>query len=154
MLNTADSARHEAEQKLLEAIKLECSKLLGSMRAVSPPEAERIRLRLDEVLKRAEKLPLTYKRKVAADARAFECIANTRAADAILNAAVSKAKENDMVERNRLVGEARGLAHKAMMLGAAASFQSAFDRKIEIIMLTGGVGVGGRSYGKPSAARR
>jgi len=83
------------------------------------------------------------------DARNFECIANTRAADAALQGALGKARQDDGMERNRLVGEARRFANKAISLGADSSFRASLNRKIEIIMMTGKVEQKGPTVAKP-----
>lgn len=150
MSAATDAARqHEAEQKVIESIKLECSKLIEKMRLVQPSEAERLKTRLDEVIKHCPKLPMDFKKKVLADARMLECTSNTRAADIALQAAMGKAKQDDMLERNKLVGQARGYANKAMSLGADPSFRSTLNRKIEIIMMTGNVEQKGPTIAKP-----
>ena len=149
MVSTTELSKYEAEQRLIEAVKVECEKLLEMMRQASPVEAERLKTRLDEVIKRCPKIPLALKRKITTDARALECIANTRAADACLNSAMAKAKSDDVQERNRLISQARSYASKAVSLGAAPAFRSALDRKVEIIMLTGGVAHKGPSAAKP-----
>ena len=139
----------EAEEKLLEAVKTECRKLIETMRLAQPTEAERIRTRLDEVIKHCTKLPLDLKRQILDDARALECTSNTRAADVALHAAMRKAKEDDATERNRLVGQARGYANKAIALGADPAFRATVNRKIEIIMMTGNVEQKGPTIAKP-----
>jgi hypothetical protein len=149
MPTAAELAKREAEQRLIETIKLECSKLVETMRLAQPTEAERIKTRLDEVIKRSTKLPMDFKKKILTDARSFECISNTRAADVALHAAMSKAKQDDMIERNRLVGQARGYANKAVSLGADPSFRATCNRKIEIIMMTGNVEQKGPTIAKP-----
>lgn len=133
----ADVKQREAQQKLIDAIKLDCSKLVETMRLAQPTEAERVKTRLDEVIKHHVELPMDFKRKILADARALECDSNTRAADVVLQAALSKAKQDNMVERNRLVGLARNYANKAISLGADSSFRATLKRKIEIVMMTG-----------------
>jgi acetylornithine/succinyldiaminopimelate/putrescine aminotransferase len=146
---TVIDAAKEAEEKLLEAVKAECRKLLETMRLAQPAEAERMRTRLEEVIKRCPKLPPDFNRKILADARALECTSNTRAADVALHAAMRKAKEDDAVERNRLVGQARGYANKAISLGADPAFRATVNRKIEIIMMTGNVEQKGPTLAKP-----
>ncbi len=148
MPTVTDVAR-EAEEKLLEAVKAECRKLIEMMRLAQPTEAERIKARLDDVLKRSTKLPLELKRKILADARSLECTSNTRAADVALHAAMRKAKENDASERNRLVGQARRYANKAIALGADPSFHAAVNRKVEIIMMSGNIEQKGSTASKP-----
>lgn len=146
---TSATLQREAEEKQIEAVKAECNKLVASMRAAQPAEAARLKTRLDETIKHYPKLPFAFRRNVLAEARAGECQANTRAADAALNAALAKAREDDTIERNRLVGQARGFASKAMMLGADATFRTILNRKIEIIMLSGGVEQKGPTLAKP-----
>jgi hypothetical protein len=148
-MSAADAAKREAEQRLIETIKLECSKLLEKMRLAQPTEAERLKTRLDEVIKHCPKLPMDFKKKILADARTLECTSNTRAADVALHAAMSKAKQDDMIERNKLVGQARGYCNKAMSLGADSSFRATLNRKIEIIMMTGNVEQKGPTIAKP-----
>jgi hypothetical protein len=140
-----DAAKQrEAEQQVIDAIKVECNKLLEALRLAQPPEAERIRATLDEVIKRCSKLPMDFTRKIRDDARAYECTSNTRAADVALQAAMTKAKESDMIERNRLVSQARSYA-----LGADPRFRAAFDRKSEVTMMSGNA-VKGPSFAKPA----
>jgi len=142
----------DAEQKLIDGAKAECNRLVQSMRTAPPEEAARLKTLLDENLKHYKQLPLAFKRDMLAAARACECFANTRAADAALNAAMVKAREDDVPERNRLVGQARGFANKAMTLGADAAFRAVLNRKIEIIMLSGGVEQKGPTLAKPRYA--
>ena len=139
----------EAEKKLLAACMAECSKLVESMRMQKPVDAERSKARLDAIVKQVPKLPADFKKKILGDARNFQCIANTRAADAALQLALEKARKDDETERNRLVGEASNFCNKAMALGAASSFRSIVKRKIEIIMMTGGVEHDGPTIAKP-----
>jgi|HubBroStandDraft_6_1064221.scaffolds.fasta_scaffold986499_1 hypothetical protein len=141
--------KQEAEKKLLAACMAECSKLLATMRTQKPVDAERSKAKLDEIVKRTPKLPLEFKKKLLTDARSFECIANTRAADAALQLALEKARKDDQTERNRLVSEARNFCNKAISLGAASSFRATANRKIEIIMMTGGVENKGPTIAKP-----
>jgi hypothetical protein len=147
-----NAKQREAEQKIIEAVKVQCNKLLESMRPVQPAEAERIKTRLEETMKCCAKLPMDFTRKVQSDARAHECTSNTRAAAVALQAAMTKAKEDDMNERNRLVGQAREYANKAISLGADASFRSTLNRKIEIIMMSGNVAQKGPTLAKPVSA--
>lgn len=140
----------EAEKKMLAACMGECSKLVASMSTQKPAEAERSKARLDDIIKRTPKLPVEFKRKVLTDARSHECMANTRAADAALQAALEKARKDDESERNRLVAEARNFCNKAIALGAASSFRATANRKIEIIMMTGGVENKGPTIAKPA----
>lgn len=148
-MSAATDAAKQAEQKLIEAVKLECSKLIEKMRLAQPTEAERLKSRLDEVVKQCAKLPMDFKKKILTDARAMECTSNTRAADVALQAAMGKAKQDDMLERNKLVGQARGYASKAISLGADPSFRATVNRKIEIIMMTGNVEQKGPTVAKP-----
>src|SRR5579863_10015195 len=108
------AAKLAAEKKLLDACIGECTKLVQSMRTQSAPDAARSKIKLDAIIKSVPKLPTDVKRKLLADARSFECIANTRAADVALQQALEKARKDDEAERNRLVGEARNLCNKAM----------------------------------------
>lgn len=140
----------EAEKKALAACMAECSKVLESMRLAKPVDAERIKSQLDAIIKRVPKLPMEFKRKLLTDARTFECIANTRAADSALTIALEKARKDDSTERNRLVGEARNFCAKAISLGADPSFRTIANRKIEIIMMTGGVEHKGPTVAKPA----
>jgi hypothetical protein len=142
--------KQEAEKKLLAACMMECNKLLATMRTQKPAEAERSKAKLDEIVKRTPKLPLDFKKKLLTDARSFECIANTRATDTALQLALERARKDDLTERNRLVGEARNFCTKAISLGAASSFKATANRKIEIIMMTGGVENKGPTIAKPA----
>ncbi len=148
MTNEATN-KQEAEKKMLAACMAECSKLVETMRTQKPADAERSKARLDEVIKRVPALPPEFKRKILADARGFECISNTRATDAALQLALEKARKDDIPARNKLVGEAREFCKKAMSLGAIASFRATANRKIEIIMMTGGVEHKGPTIAKP-----
>ena len=153
MTATTDAAaRLAAEKKLLDACIAECTKLVESMRTQSPRDAEHSKTKLDTIIKRVPKMPMEMKRKLSADARSHECIANTRAADAALQKALENARKDDEAERNRLVGEARNFCNKAMSLGAASSFRTTANRKIEIIMMTGGVEHDGPTIAKPDTA--
>jgi hypothetical protein len=143
------AAKNEAEERLIAAIKIETRKLIESMRLAQPSEAERLRTRLDEVIKHCSKLPMDFKRDILAEARSLECTSNTRAADVALHAAMRKAKEDDAAERNKLVGQARTYANKAISLGADPSFRATVNRKIEIIMMTGNVEQKGPTVAKP-----
>jgi len=146
---TDAAKRREAEQKLLAAAMAECDKMLESMRAAQPAEAERIKTRLDDRLKSNAKLPLDFKRKTLAAARSFECMANMRATDAALHQALHQARSDDLHERNRLVGEARTFCNKAVALGADDHFRSTVKHKIEIILMTGQV----EHHGQPTVAK-
>ena len=150
MMTNATANPQEAEKKLLAASMAECSKLVASMRTQKPGEAERSKTRLDEIIKHAPKLPMEFKRKVLTEARSLECMANTRAADTALQSALEKARKDDEGERNRLVAEARNFCNKAIALGAASSFRATANRKIEIIMMTGGVENKGPTIAKPA----
>ena len=150
MLSPSEAAtKRETEKILVEAFIVQCAKVLASMRDVSPVQAERIRGRLDDVLKDCPLLPLELKRKMQEEARVYERAANTRATDVALQEAMHKAKEDDKMERNRLVGEARLYCRKAVSLGADDDFQHAVKRKIENIMMTGGIEHKGPTAAKP-----
>ncbi len=141
--------KRELEKKLLESAMAECTKMVNSMRELPPPAAERIRQRLDAYLKDQKKIPLDFKRKVTGEARSLECAANMRAADAALKKALNLARRDDHKERTRLIGEARTFGAKAASLGADEEFKAAVKRKIDIIMLTGGVEHDGPTIAKP-----
>jgi ribosomal protein L16 Arg81 hydroxylase len=148
--SSSDLAKQrELEKRLIEQSQAECRRLVDSMRDLSPAAAERTRQRLDAYLKDHPKIPLDFKRKVTTEARAHECAASMRAADAVLKQALAKARHDDRKELNRLVGEARNHAGKAASFGADEEFQTAVRRKIEIIMLTGGVEHDGPTAAKP-----
>lgn len=134
-----DTLQRDAQQKMVDGIKLQCNRLLEIMRVARPTDAERIKSQLEGIIESCPKVPLDIKRKILADARVCECMANTRAADAALQAALSKARTDDKAERNRLVAEAQICATKAMALGAEASFKASVNRKVEIVMMTGNV---------------
>jgi hypothetical protein len=141
--------KREIEKKLLETAMAECTRMLEAMRNLPPPATERSRQRLESYLKDHPKIPLDFKRKALADARAHECAANMRAADEALRKALTGARHDDLKERSRLIGEARNLSAKAASLGADEEFKAAVKRKIEIIMLTGGVEHDGPTVAKP-----
>jgi ribosomal protein L16 Arg81 hydroxylase len=141
--------KRELEQKQLEQSMAECTKIVDSMRDLQPAAAERVRQRLDAYLKDHPKIPLDFKRKVTAQARTHECAANMRAADAALKKALGDARNDAIKERSRLIGEARNFSNKAASLGADEEFKAAVKRKIEIIMLTGGVEHEGPTIAKP-----
>ena len=143
------SDQAEAEKRALAACMVECNKVLETMRAAKPADAERSKARLDDIVKRVPKLPVDFKRKLLADARNFQCLANTRATDNALQLALDKARHDDLPERNRLVGEARNFCNKAISLGADSTFRAIANRKIEIIMMTGGVEHKGPTVAKP-----
>ncbi len=146
---SAQMNKRELEKKMLASAMVECSKLLETMRMAKPADAERIKARLDETVKRVPNLPMDFRRRLLSEARNFECRSNTRAADAALTLALDKARLDDVPERNRLVGEARNFVNKAASLGADPSFRSVAKRKIEIIMMTGGVEHDGPTIAKP-----
>ncbi len=146
---TDAAKKREAEQRLLDAAMAECDKMLEGMRMAPPAEADRTRTRLDEKMKSNSKLPTEFKRKTLEAARAFECMANMRATETALSQAMHKARSDDLIERNRLVGEARVFCGKAASLGADGHFRTTVDHKIEIIMLTGQVEHKGPTIAKP-----
>lgn len=127
----------------------ECSRTLESMRTAQPVDAERVKARLDELIKGNQKLPPAFKKQLAENARVFERDANTRATHAALDQALKTARTDDAAERNRLIGEARRFCNKAASLGADANFKATANRKIEIIMLSGGVEHKGPTVAKP-----
>jgi hypothetical protein len=142
-------AKREAEKRALDAAMASCVKLVESMREAKPADAARSKSRLDEMIKATPKLPLEFKRKISAEARKFECFANMRAADDALKLAADKAHHDERGERNRLVSEARGFCNRASSLGAEPEFKTIANRKIEIIMMTGGVEHKGPTLAKP-----
>lgn len=127
----------EATEKALAACMAKCTKLVESMRAAKPAEVERSRALLGEIIKATPILALEFKRKMMTDALACERNANARAADAALTLAMEKARADNKIERNRLVGEARNFCNKAIALGAPASIRETLNRKIEVIMMSG-----------------
>ncbi|HKT18167.1 MAG TPA: hypothetical protein VJR47_09005 [Stellaceae bacterium] len=141
--------KRETEKRALAAAMAQCWKLVHSMSEAKPAEAERTSHLLGEMVKHMPKLPLEFKRKMLANARGFECAANMRAVDGALRLAFEKARHGEPAERNRLLAEARKFRSKAMRLGAEANFEIAAERKIEIIMLTGGVEHKGPTLAKP-----
>jgi hypothetical protein len=152
MLLPSEAARkQEAEKKLLDAFMAQCGKVVDSMRDVPPAEAERIRQRLDDAIKSCPHLPAAFKQQTLAVARAYECSSNMRATDDALQKAMHFAREDDKIARNELLAEARKLSAKAVMLGANQDFQHAVRRKLENIMLTGGVEHHGPTAAKPLA---
>ncbi|HEY3919216.1 MAG TPA: hypothetical protein VGL83_15600 [Stellaceae bacterium] len=142
-------AKREAEKKQLEAAMAECNRTLESMREADPATAERLKKRLDELIKGNQKLPLAFKKQLFETARVFERNSNTRATHAALDQALKIARIDDAAERNRLISEARRFCNKAVSLGADVNFKAAANRKIEIIMLSGGVEHKGPTVAKP-----
>src|SRR5947209_17441488 len=152
MLSPSEVARkQEAEKKLLDAFMAQCGKVLESMRDVPPAEAERIRQRLEDAMKSCPGLPAAFKQQTMAVARAYECSSNMRATDDALQQAMHFAREADKVGRTELLAEARKRSARATMLGANENFQHAVRRKLENIMLTGGVEHHGPTAAKPLA---
>lgn len=148
--SSSDLAKQrELEQKRLEDAKAACRKMVEAMRDLAPEATERARQRLDAYLKDHPKIPLDFKRQVSDQARGHECAAYMRAADTALKKALGDARHDQLKERSRLVGEARNFAAKARSLGADDEFQAAVKRKIDIIMLTGGVEHDGPTLAKP-----
>jgi hypothetical protein len=153
MLSPSEAAtKQDIEKKLIDTLVAQCTKMLGTMREMTPDQAERIRERLNDVLEDCPRLPPDFKRRTQAAAKSYECAANMRATDIALQEALHKAKEDDKVERNRLIGEARLLCRKAVALGAGDEFQHAVKRKIENIMMTGGIEHKGPTAAKPAAS--
>lgn len=146
---TDTAKKREADERALAAAMAECDKMLAEMHMAQPAAAERIRTRLEDALKNNPKLPMEFKRKTLAAARASECMAYQRAADTALRQAQSMARADDLQERNRLVGEARAFGAKAASFGADEHFRATLSRKIEIIMLTGHV----EHHGNPTVAK-
>lgn len=145
----AAKKKRELEKRQLEAAMAECTKQVESMRELQPEAAERVKSRLDAYIKSHPKLPMDFKRKVLAEARSYECFANMRAADAALRHALNDARHDDREVRTKLIGQARAFAAKAGALGADDEFKAAVKRKIEIIMMTGGVEHEGPTIAKP-----
>ena len=141
--------KHEAEKRALSAAMARCWKLVHSMSEAKPAEAERTSQLLGEMVKQIPKLPLEFTRKMLADARGFECASNMRAVDGALRLAWEKARRGEAAERNRLLAEARKFRSKAMGLGAEANFELAAERRIEIILMTGGMDHKGPTLAKP-----
>lgn len=138
MFQTGNAARQkqEAEQKIQEEAKIECRNELKEMSVADPKEAERIKKRLDELMKKYVKLPPDFRKQVLDKARAYECSANMRAANRTLDKALMMAQRRKVMERTQLLGEARKYYGKALMLGAEKEFQVAADRMIDSIMMT------------------
>src|SRR5258708_2047621 len=152
MLLPSEAARkQEAEKKLLDAFMAQCGKVLETMRDVPPAEAERIRQRLDDALKSCPNLPAAFKQHTMAVAPPHECSSNMPATHDAPQKAMHSAREDDKVARNELIAEARKRSAKATMLGANQDFQHAVHRKLENIMLTGGVEHHGPTAAKPLA---
>ena len=118
--------KKEFERKVIEAASAECQRLVEAMRMALPEEFERLRPRLDETIKRCPKLPVPFKRRMFSAARHYECTANTRAADRSLNLALSRARSDDVLERNRLLGEARRYANMATRLMRGGAMNALF----------------------------
>jgi hypothetical protein len=152
MLSPNEAAtKQDLEKKEIEIFVAQCTKMLGMMREVPPEQAERIRERLNDVLDDCPHLPPEFVRRTKAAAKSYECASAMRATDIALQEAMHKAKEDDKVERNRLIDEARLLARKAGALGAGAEFQHAVRRKIENIMMSGGIEHKGPTAAKPAS---
>lgn len=151
LLSSETAKKQEAEKKLLDAFMVQCGKVLESMHNVPPAEAERIRKRLEDALKSCPHLPAAFRQQTQTIARAHECSSNMRATDTALQQAMHFARLDDKVARNELIAEARKLSSKAISLGANQDFQHAVRRKLENIMLTGGVEHHGPTAAKPLA---
>jgi hypothetical protein len=141
--------KRELEQKALERAMADCTRMLEGMRNLPPPATERQRQRLEGFIKEHSKIPMDFKRKTLAEARQHECASNMRAADEALKKALGLARRDDHKERSRLIGEARNFGNKAASLGADEEFKAAVKRKIDIIMMTGGVEHEGPTVAKP-----
>jgi hypothetical protein len=141
--------KREAEKKALEEFMARCRKTLATMESVTPDEAERIKGRLDDMMKGYAKLPMDFKRTILAAARAHECNANMRATASTLKNAQYRALADDKPGRNELIAEARRLSGKALALAAGDDFRLAVKHKIENIMMTGGVEHKGPTVAKP-----
>jgi hypothetical protein len=143
------AAKREAEKKALDDFMEQCRKILASMEGVPPDDAERIKGRLDDMLKGFKKVPMDFKRTMLSTARAHECHANMRATDVKLKSASYRALADDKPGRNDLIAEARRLSGKALALGAGDEFRLAVKHKIENIMMSGGVEHKGPTAAKP-----
>ncbi|MFN3077903.1 MAG: hypothetical protein ABT940_13725 [Alphaproteobacteria bacterium] len=135
---TADAARakQEAEQRALEAAKSECRRVLAQMRDADPAVAEKIKKQLIDLMRLYPKLSMDFKASLQAKAREYECFANMRAADAMLNRAMAMAMHHDTAERGKLLGKGREYYRKAMMLGADKEFAIVTERLMNSIAQT------------------
>lgn len=149
--NDAAKKKQEAEARQLQMGMDECRKYLNAMRSASPVEAEKLKQRLQDTIKRYPKLSMDFKQQANKNARSYECAANMRAADAALHEAMQMAISHHMMERGKLIGEARGFFRKAMALGADKEFQTAAERKIDNVMMTGGFEQKGPTIAKPTS---
>ena len=149
--NNALKAKQDAERKMLEAAKAECEKHLYAMKTAQPAAAEKVKQLLADTIKRNPKLPMDFKKSVNDRARTYECNANMRAADIALHQAMQMAQDHHMKERAKLIGEGRGFFRKAMSLGADKDFQAAAERKIDNVLMTGGLEHKGPTVAKPAS---
>ncbi|MBF0093592.1 MAG: hypothetical protein HQL33_03350 [Alphaproteobacteria bacterium] len=149
MLSNEAAKRQELEKKQIQAAMAECQGHLNAMRGVQPAEAEKLKQRVVDTIKRYPKLPMDFKQMANAKARSYECFANMRAADYALHEAMRMAQSHQMKESSKLIGEARGFFRKAMSLGADKEFQAAAERKIENVLMTGGILPKGPTVAKP-----
>ena len=144
----ANDAKAEAERILLERLKARIVETLQKMPGTSPAEAERLHGQIKSLC--TEKtLPVEFKRQSLEWARVHERNANMRETDKALHAASRVVARERMKERGQAMTEARKFYAKACALGADEDFKKAVQRRIDTIMMTGGIVQQGPTRAKP-----
>ncbi|MBF0562115.1 MAG: hypothetical protein HQL37_08865 [Alphaproteobacteria bacterium] len=132
----AARAKQEALERSIAAAKADCQGILQQMRKADPAQAEQLKKRLNDALNGYKMLSMDFRKSVMETARHYECFANMRAANSLLEAAMGMAMHHNTAERAKLLGKGREHYRKAMSLGADKEFAIAAERIIAAVTQT------------------
>ena len=141
-------ARAEIKRRLLERLMAQIVEALRRMPDTSSAGAYRLHRQIKRLCI-GDALPVEFKRQSLEWARVHERNANMRETDKALRAALRIIALEQMRERSHAMSLAYRFYAKACRLGADEAFKRAVQRRIDIIMLTGGIVQQGPTRAKP-----
>jgi len=141
----ADKEREAAIEREKQVVREFVQKIANA----TPDDAERKHQQLKDWCNGDKLLPFEFKRKALLRAKILECSVNMRKCDELLDEATNMAMADKLVDKHRLMGEARRHYGRACKLGAEEDWRKAYQRAEETLQLTGGMKHDAPSRAKP-----
>lgn len=145
----ASQAEKEREAAI-EREKQVVREFVQKIATATPEDAERKHQQLKDWCNNDKLLPFEFKRKALVRAKVLECSVNMLKSDELLHLAMDLAIDDKMVEKHRMMGEARRYYGRACKLGAEEDWRKAYQRAEQNLQLTGGMKHDAPSRAKPA----
>ena len=145
-----DSQAEKDKEAAIEREKQVVREFVQKIASANAEDAERKHQQLKDWCNADKLLPFEFKRKALLRAKILECSVNMRKSDELLHEASALAIADKMVEKHRMMGEAKRYYGRACKLGAEDDWRKAYQRAEETLQLTGGMKHDAPSRAKPA----